>query len=108
MKTTTLIACASAVFAISLAGCADMKITPAGPVPDTRIQNPDATLATLVREELAARSSLNAKHLKVAVSRGEVTLSGDVDDGQHLVRIAKFVQSLPGVTAVIPDLNPKQ
>lgn len=108
MKTTKLVAAIGAALAVTLVGCADMKITPAGPVPDTRIQNPDSNLATLVRDELAARSSLNAKHLKVSVSRGEVTLTGDVDDGQHLVRIAKFVQELPGVTAVIPDLNPKR
>jgi osmotically-inducible protein OsmY len=99
-----LFASAAIVLAATLTGCADMKITPAGPVPDTRIQNPETALADRVRDQLA---SMKASHLKVAVKGSEVTLSGDVENGQQLARIAIAVQQLAGVTAVIPDLNPK-
>jgi osmotically-inducible protein OsmY len=102
-----LSAIAAALLAITAVGCADMKITPAGPVPETRIQNPDNVLAERVRDELRMKPRLEATQLKVAARNGEVTLSGDVKTGRQLADIAKFVQALPGVTAVIPDINVK-
>lgn len=110
------------IFALGLVGCAgDMKVTVAGPVPEARIAAaapakaapapapaiPDTTIADSVKAELA-KPTLAASHVKVAVKSGEVTLSGDVDDGQQLAKIAMAVQKLPGVKAVIPDLNPKR
>jgi len=90
---------------VALVGCADMKITQSGPVPDTRIQNPETAMAERVRDQLA---SMKAGHIKVSVKGSEVTLTGDVEDGQQLAKIAIAVQTLAGVTAVIPDLNPKK
>lgn len=107
---------------LGLAGCAgDMKMTVAGPVPEARIATaapakaapapapaiPDATIADSVKAELA-KPALNAGHVKVSVKSGEVTLAGDVADGQQLAKIAMAVQKLPGVKAVIPELNPKR
>jgi osmotically-inducible protein OsmY len=100
-----LFASAAIALSVTLVGCADMKITQSGPVPDTRIQNPETALADRVRDQLA---SLKASHVKVAVKGSEVTLSGDVEDGQQLAKIAMAVQKISGVTAVIPDLNPKK
>jgi osmotically-inducible protein OsmY len=112
------------MIALTLAGCAtDMKVTTAGPVPEARIAAApkaaapatapaappvaDAAIADAVRAELA-KPTLSASHLKVSVKSGEVTLAGDVDDGQQLAKIAMAVQKLPGVKAVIPDMNPKR
>lgn len=100
-----LIIVAAASISALLVGCADMKITQSGPVPDTRIQNPETALAERVRDQLA---SMNQRQIKVSVKGTEVTLSGDVEDGQQLAKIAMAVQKLPTVTAVIPDLNPKK
>ncbi len=99
-----LFASAVLTLSVSLVGCADMKMSPAGPVPDTRIQNPESALAERVRDQLAG---MNMRQIKVAVKGTEVTLSGDVENGSQLAKVAMAVQSLPTVTAVIPDLNPK-
>lgn len=99
-----LFASTALTLTVALVGCADMKITQSGPVPDTRIQNPETALAERVRDQLAG---MNMRQIKVAVKGTEVTLSGDVENGQQLAKIAMAVQSLPTVTAVIPDLNPK-
>jgi osmotically-inducible protein OsmY len=99
-----LFATAALALSVSLVGCADMKMMPAGPVPDTRIQNPETALADRVRDQLAG---MKAGHLKVGVKGSEVTLTGDVENGQQLAKIAIAVQNISGVTAVIPDLNPK-
>jgi BON domain len=108
-------------FGVGLAGCAaDMKIVPAGPVPEARIAKSapaaapaapaaiaDATIIDNVKATLSS-PALNAGHLKVTAKSGEVTLSGDVEDGQQLARIAMAVQKVPGVKAVIPDIMPKR
>jgi osmotically-inducible protein OsmY len=100
--------CIAAAVAITIiSGCADMKVTPAGPVPDTRIATPDGALADAVRWQLANQPSLGGQKLSVSAKDGEVTLKGDLDNGDQLVRIATLVQSLPGVRAVIPDVNVK-
>ncbi len=84
-----------------------MKVTSSGPVPEVRIAqvpNPDTILADAVRAEL---TKMNAKDVSVAVKGGEVTLKGAVKDGQQLVQIATAIQKMPGVKAVIPDVDVK-
>lgn len=99
-----------------LAGCAETKMPAPAPVAAAAAkapasvapaQNPDAAIVDNVKATLAS-PALNAGHLKVSAKGGEVTLSGDVEDGQQLAKIAMAVQKLPGVKAVIPDLNPKK
>jgi osmotically-inducible protein OsmY len=101
-----------------LVGCADTKAPPvtaaAAPVaaapaaakpPQAAIT--DAALVDSVKTTLAS-PALNASHLKVSAKSGEITLSGDVQDGQQLAKIAMAVQKIPGVKAVIPDMTPKR
>jgi BON domain len=110
----TLLAISTMIGAASLTGCADMKVSPAAPVPDTKVAssgasavNPDIALVENVKATLAT-PALKASHLKVSAKSGEVTLTGDVEDGQQLAKIAIAVQKIPGVKAVIPDMNPKR
>jgi hypothetical protein len=94
----------AAVIAVNLAACADMKITPSGPVPEGRVATADGSLLDAVRWEL---SMMGVKGITATVANSEVTLKGDVSSGQELVRIATAVQGVPGVRAVIPDVNVK-
>jgi osmotically-inducible protein OsmY len=121
MNVKTIVGIAGPMVALTLAGCAsEMKVTTAGPVPEARIAAPakaatppaapqiaDATIADTVKAELA-KPALAASHLKVSVKSGEVTLAGDVNDGQQLAKIAMAVQKLPGVKAVIPEMTPQR
>jgi len=108
MKNSRTLSLADAAsVALSLVACAEMKMTPAGPVADTKIMNPDTALADRVHDELKAKSELGGAALKITAKNGEVTLKGDLKTGQQLAKIAMFVQDLPGVTAVIPDINVK-
>ncbi len=115
---------ATLTLAILVAGtftaCADMKMTPVSPVPATVIAsvaapaaapNPaavDAALAETVRAMLKSNAALGGSNLTVAVAKNEVTLTGDVETGQQLAAVAKAVQSVKGVTAVIPNINVKR
>lgn len=105
-----------------LIGCADTKAPPvaaaaapvaAAPVAAAPAAKPpqaaitDAALVDSVKTTLAS-PALNASHLNVSAKSGEITLSGDVQDGQQLAKIAMAVQKLPGVKAVIPDMTPKR
>jgi hyperosmotically inducible periplasmic protein len=114
---TAAMASAISVAAISLTlpACADLKITPAGPVPDTKIMAQsvaaagptDAMLVDTVRAELSKHASLKTGDLKILVKNGEVTLNGVVETGQQLAKIATIVQKVSGVKAVIPDVEVK-
>jgi osmotically-inducible protein OsmY len=106
-----------------LVGCADTKAPPvaaaaapvaaAAPAAAAPAAKPaqaaitDAALVDSVKTTLAS-PALNASHLNVSAKSGEITLSGDVQDGQQLAKIAMAVQKLPGVKAVIPDMTSKR
>lgn len=93
------------VAAVGLSACADMKVTPSPVVPDGRVATPESALVDAVRWEL---SMMNVRGLTVTSANGEITLKGDVETGGDLARIAKAVQGVPGVRAVIPDVNVKR
>lgn len=113
--------CTGLVASALLIGCADTKAPPvaaaAAPVAVAPTAAPaakppqaaitDAALIDSVKTTLAS-PALNASHLNVSAKSGEITLSGDVQDGQQLAKIAMAVQKLPGVKAVIPDMTPKR
>lgn len=106
--------------AATLTACADMKMTPVSPVPAAVIASVaapaaapspaavDAALADTVRAMLKGNATLGGSNLTVAVAKNQVTLTGDVETGQQLVAVAKAVQSVKGVTAVIPNINVKR
>ncbi len=103
MKPTKLVLAIAA--ALALSACADMKVTPAPIVADGRIATADGMLADAVRFELNA---MGVRGLTVTSANSEITLKGDVESGAELARIAKAVQDVPGVRAVIPDVNVKR
>jgi osmotically-inducible protein OsmY len=93
-----------------LIGCADTKAPPVAAAPAAKPPQAaitDAALVDSVKTTLAS-PALNAGHLNVSAKSGEITLSGDVQDGQQLAKIAMAVQKIPGVKAVIPDMTPKR
>ena len=109
--------CTGLLASALLVGCADTKVPPVAvavaPAPAAPAAKPpqaaitDAALVDSVKTTLAS-PALNASHLNVSAKGGEITLSGDVQDGQQLAKIAMAVQKLPGVKAVIPDMTPKR
>ncbi len=103
MKPTKLLLAIAA--ALALSACADLKVTPAPVVADGRIGTVDSMLADAVRFELNA---MGVRGLTVTSANSEITLKGDVESGRELARIAKAVQDVPGVRAVIPDVNVKR
>jgi osmotically-inducible protein OsmY len=103
----TLSFASAALVAATLSACADMKITPAGPVPDGRVATADSSLLDAVRWQLANTPSVNSKGVQVAAKDGEITLTGQVADGQTLAALATLVQGVPGVRAVIPNVDVK-
>ncbi|MFY8063814.1 MAG: BON domain-containing protein [Usitatibacteraceae bacterium] len=103
MKKTKFVLAIAA--ALTLSACADMKATPAPIVADGRIATADGMLADAVRFELNA---MGVRGLTVTSANSEITLKGDVETGRDLARIAKAVQAVPGVRAVIPDINVKR
>lgn len=106
MKTSKFVlALTTVAAALTLSACADMKVTPAPIVADGRIATVDSMLADAVRFEL---NGMGVRGLTVTSANSEITLKGDVETGRELARIAKAVQAVPGVRAVIPDINVKR
>lgn len=104
MKKPSLTILAAVTAALALAACADMKVTPVNAVSDTRIMTAEAALLDSVRWEL---STMGARGVTATAKDGEVTLKGTIASGQELARIAKRIQALAGVRAVIPEIDVK-
>jgi osmotically-inducible protein OsmY len=95
---------AAVIAATMLSACADMKVTPNPMVSDTRIATAEGSMADAVRWELGMKG---IRGLTVSVKDGEVTLKGSVATGRELAEAAKTAQAVPGVRAVIPDVDVK-
>jgi hypothetical protein len=95
---------AAVIAATMLPACADMKPTPNPMVADGRVLTADGQLADAVRWEL---SMAGVRGLTVTAAGGEITLKGAVATGRDLANVAKMVQAIPGVRAVIPDVDVK-
>ena len=67
----------------------------------------DEAVVSAVKSTLAARPDLKAGALKITSKNGEVTLAGDVEDGQALYNISLAVQKVDGVKVVINEMSPK-
>ncbi len=105
MKNRLLTAAVAAASLLTLAACANMKVTPVAVVPDGRVMTADGQLLDVVRHEM---SMAGVKGVTATAANGEITLKGSVETGQDLVKVAKLVQGVPGVRAVIPDLDVKR
>ena len=105
MKNRLLTSVVTAVSLLTLAACADMKVTPVAAVPEGRVLTADGQLLDLVRFEM---SMAGVKGVTATAANGEITLKGNVETGQELVKVAKLVQNVPGVRAVIPDIDVKR
>ena len=67
----------------------------------------DEALVSSVKTALAAHPEFKADGLKITSKNAEVTLSGLVEDGPTLYKIALEVQKVPGVKYVMNDMTPK-
>lgn len=67
----------------------------------------DEALVSSVKAALAAHPEFKADDLKITSKNAEVTLSGLVEDGPTLYKIALEVQKVPGVKYVMNDMTPK-
>ena len=105
MKNRLLTAAIAAASLSTLAACADMKVTPVAAVPEARALTADGQLLDAVRFEM---SMAGVKGVTATAANGEITLKGSVETGQDLVKVAKLVQGVPGVRAVIPDIDVKR
>jgi len=105
MKNRLFIAAAAAASLLTLAACANMKVTPVAVVPEGRVLTADGQLLDAVRYEM---NMAGVKGVTATASSGEITLKGSVETGQDLVKVAKLVQRVPGVRAVIPDIDVKR
>lgn len=95
---------AALIAATMLSACADMKVTPNPVVADGRVLTADGQLADAVRWELGMKG---IRGLTVTASNGEITLKGNVATGRELADAAKTAQEVPGVRAVIPEVDVK-
>jgi hypothetical protein len=66
---------------------------------------PDEAVAEEARRRLTSLGALEAKAIEVTVSRGEVTLTGWVDDGDQKVAAGDVVDAVPGVVTVHNQLR---
>jgi osmotically-inducible protein OsmY len=68
----------------------------------------DAAIVSAVKSALAAKPELKADKLKISSKKGEVSIDGDVEDGQQLFKIAQTAETVAGVKAVINGMQPKK
>lgn len=67
----------------------------------------DEAVVAAVKSALAAKPELKADQLKITSKKGEVTISGPVENGTQLYQIGLVAQKVPGVKYVINDMEPK-
>jgi hyperosmotically inducible periplasmic protein len=95
-----LTALAMAVFLAGAAGCASTDERRAtGQIID------DASLTARVKTALVKADGINANAINVNTYRGEVILSGFVEDRQMIDRAASVARNIDGVRTVRNDLH---
>lgn len=80
-------------------------ILPSAPVTPPETQPADAALARAVIDALAADGRVARCPIKVSVSRGVVTLDGDVEEEFQRMLAVAHANSVPGVLNVVSSMN---
>jgi hyperosmotically inducible protein len=92
----------ASVMAITLGACSKTVDTAATPVPSTTVGTKvdDTVITTLVKAGLADSMEVKSFDFKVETRKGEVLLSGFVDNQSQIDRAVAVAQAVAGVTSV--------
>ena len=88
--------------ALYLAGCNKPQEAPATPAPATTVGAAidDTVVTTRVKAALVADPAVKSYGFKVETRKGEVQLSGFVDNQAHIDRAVEVARAVPGVKSV--------
>lgn len=92
----------ASVMAITLGACSKTVDTAATPAPSTTVGTKvdDTVITTLVKAGLADSMDVKSFDFKVETRKGEVLLSGFVDNQSQIDRAVAVAQAVAGVTSV--------
>ncbi len=92
----------ASVMAITLGACSKTVDTAAAPAPSTTVGTKvdDTVITTLVKAGLADSMDVKSFDFKVETRKGEVLLSGFVDNQSQIDRAVAVAQAVAGVTSV--------
>jgi hyperosmotically inducible protein len=92
----------ASMMAITLGGCSKTVDTAAVPAPTTTVgtQVDDTVITTMVKAGLADSMDIKSFDFKVETRKGEVLLSGFVDNQSQIDRAVAVAQAVAGVTSV--------
>ncbi|MEO8442333.1 MAG: BON domain-containing protein [Betaproteobacteria bacterium] len=92
----------AAAIALLIAGCNKPQDAPATPAPTTTVgtQIDDTVVTARVKAALLADPTVKSYGFKVDTRKGEVQLSGFVDDQAHIDRAVEITRAVPGVRSV--------
>lgn len=92
----------ASMMAITLGGCNKTVDTAAVPAPTTTVgtQVDDTVITTMVKAGLADSMDIKSFDFKVETRKGEVLLSGFVDNQSQIDRAVAVAQAVAGVTSV--------
>ena len=102
------------VSALSIAGCGkseEKAAPPAGPAPEAKTtvgtEIDDSTITTKVKSALLADENVKGFDIKVETRKGEVQLSGFVDNQSQIDRAITVTRGVEGVKSVDSKMNLK-
>ena len=102
MRSFVLITTAGTILAMSVAGCNKPQEATGTPAPKTTVgtEIDDTVVTTRVKAALLADATVKSYGFKVDTSKGDVQLSGFVDNQAHIDRAVEVARAVPGVKSV--------
>ncbi len=102
MRSCVLNATVGAVLAVSIAGCNKPQEATGTPAQKTTVgtEIDDTVVTARVKAALLADAAVKSYGFKVDSSKGEVQLSGFVDNQAHIDRAVEVARAVPGVKSV--------
>lgn len=93
-----------------LVGCSKPSESTGAPAPSISVgtELDDSVVTTRVKAALLADASVKSLDIAVVTRKGEVQLSGFVDNQGQATRSIEIARAIPGVSQVINDMNVKK
>lgn len=108
-RRSTIITAGIAAVALGLGAlCAPSHAQNYDSAPPAAAQGADADLAARVKQALHSDKSFNDRHVDVAVSHGDVVLSGFVQDNRELLVAAEVAAKAAGNHKIVNNLSIKR
>lgn len=100
----------AAAMSLSAVGCSKTNESSGQPPPNTTVgtEIDDSVITTAVKSALLADPDVKSFDLKVETRKGEVQLSGFVDNQGQIDRATRLVEGTDGVSKVINELSIKK